>query len=440
MVRYFVLMVFFAMFFIIFNQSIISLYVTNVSFVDELLLLLSVFVIVIFNFKKFYLQAKLDKFFIAFIAYLLFQIVNILNSQFSIDFILSFLQAFISIKFFLILFALVILFDVRNKHDRFIFKLLFNSCVALFLIGFVLNLIIQESWNLFFNADIAYRYGFIRMIGWFSNTAHNAYFFIFLLTLFVFKKYFGKPFSEMFLFKKLILFIVIDFITSYILSVRKGLFLLLPLSYYSYRDLSSLNKLIFILFFAVFISVFYYFIRDLPVVFDTINDISNFFHDDDNLYTRGLFVYHGFNLGLEFFPFGTGPATYGTVLSNFNTLEVYNYVGLNLGWFTREDGMLKGVYDSNIISIFAENGFFGMIFIFILGYFFFQKSARYLVMNCSLVYKMFIIFTILVSITDPVFQDGMFTCFFALSYLFLVVKSQSLGGGNSVIPPKNKPS
>ena len=125
---------------------------------------------------------------------------------------------------------------------------------------------------------------------------------------------------------------------------------------------------------------------------------------------------------MSFSPFGTGAATYGTVLSGFNTLSVYEYVNLPISRIY-QDGKLSGVYDSGLFSMLAENGFIGMILMFSFIYYFFKFNKQRLDEYNYIIFKIITWFAILLSLTEPVWQNGMFTVFYTMNLLFIYSKN-----------------
>ena len=207
------------------------------------------------------------------------------------------------------------------------------------------------------------------------------------------------------------------------LTVRKGMFMNIPFGLFVINLLDKKTKLIFIIFSIIFISIFLFIIKDFQIMKDTIDNFSHF-TNDNHTYIRGLMFYYGFNLFLEFFPLGTGAATFGTALSKYNTLDVYTYVGLDLQRIYNEEmNKLMGVYDSGLASMLAENGFIGMILIGIFLYYFFQFNKNRLDWYNYEIFKILTIFTILISLTEPAWQNGLYTVFYVINLLFIYTKN-----------------
>lgn len=98
-------------------------------------------------------------------------------------------------------------------------------------------------------------------------------------------------------------------------------------------------------------------------VTETIRNFRQFENIETSKYIRFIMLYHSFILSIDFFPFGTGAGTYGTVLSNGSW--VYSYLGLSHLEFFRD---FWGIYDSNIAGLIGEYGLIFSFFIFVCLY------------------------------------------------------------------------
>jgi hypothetical protein len=147
-------------------------------------------------------------------------------------------------------------------------------------------------------------------------------------------------------------------------------------------------------------------------------------NDDDNYYIRGLMVYNGAMLAISHFPFGVGAATFGTVLSKYNTLEVYQKVNIPSFWYEGED--LSGVYDSGFFSLLAENGFFGIIVMILIVYYLYQLMIRQLNQNGVAILRVLFVTMAIWSITEPVIQNGIFTVIFSSLCMYIISENKEL--------------
>lgn len=91
-------------------------------------------------------------------------------------------------------------------------------------------------------------------------------------------------------------------------------------------------------------------------------------------YVRYKIFYHAFEIFQAYFPFGSGPGTYGTLLSKFYT-EVYSVFNVDKAIIGYGDKIEGPIFDLFFVSLIAEYGL-GFIFViyFILLPFFVQKN------------------------------------------------------------------
>ncbi|MBQ0831297.1 hypothetical protein [Marinobacter sp.] len=404
--------------FISFNSAVI--FPKMFGYADEIFLFLSLSVIIFLILSEFR-GNRLKKLLFILIIYFFYQIINWYVSPFNVSLKLALAQSFINIKVFLVSIAVVML-RRGSRLDLSATKYVFYTMLLLFSAGMIINFIFQEAWHALLGRLEAstYRYGFIRPIGWLGHPGQNAYFFTLSFST-IFLLFAKKPVIKSGLFiKKFFLFIVIDFLMAFPLTVRKGLMMTIPFGVISINSVKGIDRILLFLFLFFFGFLFFFIIKDMSIFKDTINNLKNFTHSD-HAYIRGLMVYHGYSLFIDFFPFGTSPATFGTVLSQYNTLEVYEYVGIPSVYF--RDGEFSGVYDSGLFSMLAENGFFGMILITVFINYYFKLNRARLDSYNYIVFKIITWFSILLSLTEPVWQNGMFTASYLINVLYIYTKN-----------------
>ncbi len=411
--------IFLTFLFIIFNAPILKSTVLGVF--DEILLLISILIIIFYSFKDL-LYAEISKIYFILILYFLYQFINYYFSPFQLSLGLVLIQSIINLKVFLIALASILIYSNTPKNNK-IITIVLTLFVSLFLIGFSMNILLGESWNQLFDEKIEYRYEYIRPIGYFMHYAPNAYFFVltFITLLLLYSKKRVIKISSY--IKKFFMFLVIDFAMAFPLTVRKGMIMNIPFGLFILTLLDRKARYLFIFFTLIFISVFLFLIKDMQIMQDTLNNFSNFTHDE-HTYIRGLMFFYGFSIFVDFFPFGAGAATFGTVLSKYNTFDVYEYVGLPLSRiYDEENNKLMGVYDSGLASMLAENGFIGMILIGLFIYYFFKFNKYRLDWYNYQIFKIITIFTLFMSITEPAWQNGLYTVFYVINLLFIYTKN-----------------
>lgn len=412
---------FLLLFLLIFNSGMVPAFMAA----DEVFLILSLFVISVHFFQGIR-RGRLKVIYLLFFAYIFYQFVNIIASPFSLNPLFVIVQSVINIKVFLFLVVVLLVWSGSKSQIRLV-KQSYYLMIFLFLVGMVFNLIFQENWHQLTGASeqIDYRYGFLRPVGWLGHPAQNAYFFTITFTT-LFLTFSGKPIVNAgILIKKFFVFSVIDFLMAFPLTVRKGLLMSIPFGVYALSRLRGKNKFGFVLISLAFLFLSLYYIRDMMIFKDTVSNFVDFTHSDHS-YIRGLMIFYGFSLFLEFFPFGTGNATFGTVLSQYNTLEVYKYVGLDLDRIFYSQGRLTGVYDSGFFSMLAENGFLGMVIMFVFIFYFFKFNKVRLGAGNYLIFKIITWFILLLSIIEPVWQNGMLAVTYSMNILYLHCRDRSV--------------
>ncbi|OHX67013.1 hypothetical protein [Flammeovirga pacifica] len=385
---------------------------TFLSFCDEVLLGLSI----IINFI-FYPKVKGGKQFIFFlIIYLAFCTVNFFISPFSTNIIFMYLQAFINIKAFIIIYAGLILFTL-NKSDYFANKidLAFRLSLKLTVIFLIINFVLGENWNTIVGHKIAFRDGFLRKIGHFGVGAYLAYTLVFLIITYIFinnKKTLKK--YHVLIIPFLLIFL---YILSELLTYRKIILILLPVTWFIIFDLSLRNKaFIYCLIpFSLIVISSLIFHSDLPIIENSLQDLSKY-TTTGHKYIRGLMVYHGFELANTFFPFGTSTGTYGTVLSIKGESTVYAYVGLQR-WVELDN---VGIYDAVLGSLIGELGYLGIICFYLVLHSFYRTFILELETTQLSLFKILYWYAIISTLIGPFIQSGPGSGIFALCVLYLI--------------------
>lgn len=407
--RSFIFISLMALLFLSFNSGMLSFMVFP-KFADEALLALSVFTILIYGWKT----RKIVFFLLIYLAY---SSLNAILSPFSPNTIYALAQSLINIKVFLVAYAAIILLNDSSFQYKCVTRIFYIFSI-LFFVGLLFNIILGEAWNSYiFGQDSSYRYGFIRPTGYFGHYAPNSYF-LAIFMIIVLMLHTGRGvFSERSQVKKLFAVSVIDFLMAFPLTVRKGLFILIPYSIHVISTLGRRNKIVVTLSFIIFFFSALYALQGTKIYEDTTSNLLNLF-SDDHAYIRGLIFYRGIGLFQDFFPFGVGNGLFGTVFSATNT-SVYTYLGFDISFITAEDGNLAGVYDSGISSFLAESGFFGLIIIIFIISDFYKINKRLLIAENYAVFKIITAFAIILSLTEPVWQNGFFTTFYTISLLYI---------------------
>lgn len=120
-------------------------------------------------------------------------------------------------------------------------------------------------------------------------------------------------------------------------------------SHYAF-SLALLSTLIIALFSNELLSSF--------IFTETVKNLREFSSIDSSQYIRGIMIYLGTKLSLNYFPIGTGAGNFGTVMSTNS--PVYIELGVANSYFFANS---IGIYDSNIASILGEYGILGLVLI-----------------------------------------------------------------------------
>lgn len=403
--------------FLIINGKVLQLPFLKLA--DEFLLAVSVSIIVYYMAIDLAYK-KISKMFLVLIFYIAYQYINYLRSPFELSFLLVLAQSFINLKVFLVALATILVIS-KGKCQKKSIEMLFVATMALFIIGLCLNIVLGEEWNRILGRDIGYRYGNLRPIGYFGHPGQIAYYFS--LTLVTLLLLFGKKhiLSISGIIGRFVIFTLIIISITFPFTVRKGMMMMIPYGYFVFNLISSRYKLVLLIFMVFLTFGLWLLLKDAAIVEDTLGNISNFTKGDHH-YIRGLMIFHGFSLFVENFPFGVGGATFGTVLSKYNTLEVYSYVGVPR-YFYDTTNELTGVYDSGIASMLAEGGFIGMVIIILFLFYFFKFIKDYLDWYNYQIFKIITGFTIILSLTEPVWQNGLFASFYVVNLLLIYTKN-----------------
>jgi hypothetical protein len=313
------------------------------AYFDEILLAF-IFINFLYQFNK---KQKVNRFSKKIIISLvLFSAITILVGK-NGSYLNSFIQILIHLKLYFLIYYLDRNVDITTINK--ILKLFFS----LILIGFVLNLYFGENFNRYFEIKNDYRANILNISGFQLN--RNTLGLTLLLLLILIYKQFEKN------RKKLILYITIISILILFTGSRTTLAILVittVLLFYS-KQSKKLKGLAIIIIVSIIIP-FGYFIKDSEYINLTNSNMKQVSSDGGGGYIRGIMIYHGFQLANQFFPIGTGAATYGTVLSEGSI--VYKELGIDNYYFMEE---FKGVYDSNLASILGEFGYLGL-FLFLM--------------------------------------------------------------------------
>ncbi|WP_417237347.1 MULTISPECIES: O-antigen ligase family protein [Flavobacteriaceae] len=301
------------------------------------------------------------------------------------------LQTIISIKFFIILLAFIELFKNHYKTLNKFF---------LFMIGFaVLGLLIHLFFGIKFNHWVgisAFARPDIRYVGFFTHPNHLAYLMVLYVGYILNKKY---TISQALSFRDLIK--IIGSLIIIILTDSRTAMLAIGILLFAFYWMFFKNnyKIILNIIFFGFMGVLYVFFYTnlLNSIIENINQTL----DLTSHYIRGNMIYLSGLIFLDYFPIGTGAATFGSLLSDDKVYALYGQA--DRYYFANE----MGIYDSNIASIVGEYGFIGIIFFFFFFYYLITHLKSF-TLSKTLIVPLIVVF-LFYSITNPMLTNNLYT-------------------------------
>lgn len=393
-----------------------------IDYTDEFLLLLSVFYLLPLFYLKFDRFGKV--FVISILLFYLSAIVNFFISPYSDSYILMSVQAFVYFKGYVLSIVLVQLFRNRKvkfdkaEKDRVFLGRVIELLFILLIVTSMINFMFPDFWLDFINVDrIRYREDRLRLNAFFQSGGSFAYFLSFYITLAWFIK--RKSKVEWHPYRELFLLLVVIAVATMFFTYRKIIAIAAFALFFFFFQLRPIRRLQIIGLMVLIFPVLYAGIVEVAgsnLYHMTIDDLSKF-DNPDHYYIRGRMFYHGFELMLRFFPFGSSLGTFGSVTSLLNgNGELYAEFGL-LHWYDRG----QGIYDSMIGSIAGESGFIGLILFVIATIAFYKNIANGLSLYYRFLFRVVFSFVVFSFFLGPLIQDGigaaMLTLF--IGYVFV---------------------
>lgn len=324
------------------------------------------------------------------------------------------LQSIIHLKLFFFYYLFRFAFKGRENLIKDILKIVFIST----LMGLFVSFFLQESFTTFFDIKPVYRYGFVRASGFQMEVNHVA---VTLSLYYLYFVIFKKNENDL----RNFLFITSLFLVTTFLTGSRTVLVVIPIAFFFiYKNKSSfhLKYFLFILT-AVSVIAAYSFLKTTEFYKITAQNMTDTFEAEDSSYIRGIMIYHGTNLAIENFPFGTGAASFGTVLSEGS--PVYSKLGLDKMDFFID---MTGIYDSNIASVLGEFGFAGLVLFAFLFYYIYKKDLyredNSESNNTKEYYQSLILLIIIYSISMSVMMNSYNSSIFAL-FLNLLSSSKT---------------
>lgn len=362
-----------------------------------------IFLLVVYSFAK----GKINKYLITLLILILYMSIISLN-KYMISFPRVVLQSVIHLKLFL--FYHIVSMFLEENDVKSILKILFIITI----LGMVTNIFLGTSFYGYTIERILYRTGMLRLIG-FQFSSNNLG-----LTLGLFYLYYifkNSPKIKFFFLITLIFTVLIVLTGS-----RTALIAILIGILFYYFKLNAKFKLYTIPLFGSFIVTFVIWVFSTDIIERTLNNFNMTKNAAEFSYIRGIMLSNGLKLFRDYFPIGTGAATFGSVLSEGS--KVYDLLGLSgISYFINMDG----VYDSNFASIAGEFGFVGItIFVSLCLYIYKRVVFRE---NKQFVRSLFAVLLVY-SFTTPVFMNAYPAILFSLFFVLAKIRKDKVAHEN----------
>ncbi|MGR5146650.1 hypothetical protein ACQKP8_08920 [Photobacterium alginatilyticum] len=288
------------------------------------------------------------------------------------------LQSLISFKFFI----LIPFFVEANKRKVTFDKILLVLFVFTVL-GFLLNYFYPE---LFINEKtINFKDRDFRIVGFQFKPNDMA---ILCSLCFGYFVNFGR---DKLGYKMSVTFSIIALLIVILSTSRTGLAIcMIFLAYW----LQAKNRFAFlaVIFFLPFAWLFEF--EQMFFISETIRNIGEFSNIEQSNYIRFIMIYYSFIIAQDYFPFGSGAASFGTVLSANS--EIYKNYGLSSLEFFDD---FWGIFDSNLASLLGEYGFIFSALLYILSF-----KLVFALLDGHRVSKYFCLSLIIISILQPFYS------------------------------------
>lgn len=138
------------------------------------------------------------------------------------------------------------------------------------------------------------------------------------------------------------------------------------------------------------------------VVDYTLHDLAQFTRIEQTEYIRVIMIYYSFLLAADYFPIGSGAATYGSTMSESSPV----YADLGLYGLSSVDRFI-GVFDSNMATLLGEFGIIGIVMFIGLTVYVFRDIRNLLGVDThqALIYhRVLLAFLLLIALTNPLYM------------------------------------
>ncbi|RSK41510.1 O-antigen ligase family protein [Mangrovimonas spongiae] len=376
---------------------------TLFEYLDEIIFLMAFIILM----PKFLFKTKYKPIFFFILLFTIYSIIVSLVFGVSGNFLSISLQTLITIKFFIILLALIELF--KSNFDT--LNSFFLLIVGFAAFGFLVHLVLGGKFNQLIGVSTFARPN-IRYVGFFTHPNHLAYLMVLYIGYILNRNYCYGIHLRLKDWAKVLLGIIIIVLTD----SRTALLVVGILLFVFYWEFVKSNYKIVLggVLTGVLGLIYVYFYTNL---IDSIVENIHQTIDINSHYIRGNMVYLSGMIFIDYFPVGTGAATFGSLLSDDTVYGLYGQA--NRYYFKNE----IGIYDSNIASIVGEYGFMGIL-IFIALFVYSFKYLKSFGSGSTLLGALFFIF-IMYCITNPMLTNNVYTILSSI-VMFLFVSQSKL--------------
>ncbi len=361
---------------------------------DEIFILLIISVLLI----EVFLRGRINVFYLNLILVFIYLVLVSLFFGYQVSFTNVIIQSIIHLKFFI--FFSFFHFYIKKEYDiKLLVVLKYIVCIAI--LGVVFELFFKNGFYDFMQID-----DYLRPLAKKDKVVYGGFVKANVLS-FLFLIYFVIRSNDVkFSYTKYWIWFFIIFLFFIAVKSRTALIMLFILPFIKFRQIIFQPKYLFSALFAVIVSfIFVYYKTNF--IEKTVRNLSLFF-TQDSYYIRGIMYFLSGRIFIDYFPIGTGAATFGTVLSeNSVVYEIYNVA--HRSFFIKMDG----VYDSNLATIIGEFGFIGVLLF--LSLFFLMKKYPKKVYHKKLFVTLNLI-TLFYCLTTPLFMNSFFALILAFGY------------------------
>lgn len=381
-------------------------------YIDEIIFFIIIMCLVAYYFTS----KKVHIIHIALLGFIVYSILISLIFGFNKNLIDVVVQTLISVKFFILLIGFILLFKDRFKY----LNLYFYTVFGVAFLTFVIHLIFGVQFNNLFDIS-TYARPYIRYSGFIAHPNHMAYLAVVYLGYVLSKIKSKNSKIDTNNFLKILSCVAIIFLTDSRTSILASAIFFLAF----YWDLLLKNASVLLYVFST-LALSILFLVVFTDVFDTIiqNVLQTFTLESD--YIRGNMIYLSGLIFYQFFPIGTGAASFGSVMANDKVYEYYDQA--DRYHFANDIGL----YDSNIASVIGEYGFIGLIFYFLIFFYTYRYLAKTFKTKGVMLKSLFLVF-LFFTITNPMITNNVYI----LISLPIFLKIASFNTANSkTIPHK----